>query len=446
MTQQQAGNQKQKQALKKYLIFAVMIVVFLGCLWMIFAPSAKDKEAEKEGVGFNADIPDPKGDGIVGDKKTAYEQEQIRLKQEERMRSLQDYSYMLNDKEETPEERAAREERQLRMAPVPPDYQEDLNNGVIVRSGNTTYTTGRRRATSFESSASAYDDISRTLGNFYEEPETDSEKEELKEEVERLKSMVVEQQSSQMTVEDQLTLLERSYEMAAKYTGGQPAANGSDESSGTLPGKKANVVPVSQVRKDVVSAFSAPMSDLEFVQHFSQPRNMGFNTVVNEKPETDKNTISAVVHGDQVLVDGQSVRLRMTEPMLAGRTMVPRNTILTGLCKIVGERLDIAISSIEYEGKIIAVDLKAYDSDGQPGIYIPGSMEIAAFKEITGNLGSNLGTTINLNQQSAGEQLLTDLGRGAIQGTSQYIGKKAREVKVTLKAGYRLFLLPGETF
>ena len=73
-------------------------------------------------------------------------------------------------------------------------------------------------------------------------------------------------------------------------------------------------------------------------------------------------------------------------------------------------------------------------------------MEIAAFKEITGNLGSNLGTTINLNQQSAGEQLLTDLGRGAIQGTSQYIGKKAREVKVTLKAGYRLFLLPGETF
>ncbi len=69
-------------------------------------------------------------------------------------------------------------------------------------------------------------------------------------------------------------------------------------------------------------------------------------------------------------------------------------------------------------------------------------MEIEAFKEIAGNMGSGLGSTINLNQQSAGEQLLTDMGRGVIQGTSQYISKKARQVKVTLKAGYRLFLLP----
>jgi hypothetical protein len=69
-------------------------------------------------------------------------------------------------------------------------------------------------------------------------------------------------------------------------------------------------------------------------------------------------------------------------------------------------------------------------------------MEIDAAKEIGGNMGQSLGTTINLNQQSAGEQLLTDLGRGAIQSASQLIAKKAKQTRVTLKAGHRLLLKP----
>ena len=37
-------------------------------------------------------------------------------------------------------------------------------------------------------------------------------------------------------------------------------------------------------------------------------------------------------------------------------------------------------------------------------------------------------------------QLASDLGKGLIQGTSQYIAKKMRTVKVHLKAGYRVML------
>ena len=37
-------------------------------------------------------------------------------------------------------------------------------------------------------------------------------------------------------------------------------------------------------------------------------------------------------------------------------------------------------------------------------------------------------------------QLLSELGRGAIQGVSQYISKKMREEKVHLKSGYTLML------
>ena len=62
-------------------------------------------------------------------------------------------------------------------------------------------------------------------------------------------------------------------------------------------------------------------------------------------------------------------------------------------------------------------------------------------KEIAANAGSGLGSSITITDD-AGTQLLSDLGRSVIQGTAQYVGQKMRQVKVTLKAGYRVLLLP----
>ena len=88
---------------------------------------------------------------------------------------------------------------------------------------------------------------------------------------------------------------------------------------------------------------------------------------------------------------------------------------------------------------IIPVELTIYDSDGQEGIFIPSSMEINAAKEIAANMGTSLGTSINITTD-AKAQLLSDLGKGLIQGTSTYISKKIKIVKVHLKAGYKLML------
>ena len=60
-------------------------------------------------------------------------------------------------------------------------------------------------------------------------------------------------------------------------------------------------------------------------------------------------------------------------------------------------------------------------------------MEANAAKEVAANLGQNLGTSISITNQSAGDQLLSELGRGAIQGVSQYISRKMREEKVRTK-------------
>ncbi len=112
--------------------------------------------------------------------------------------------------------------------------------------------------------------------------------------------------------------------------------------------------------------------------------------------------------------------------------------MVVGAAKIQGERLAIEITSLEHDGTVIPVELPVYDTDGQPGIFIPNSMEMNAVREVAANMGGSLGSSINISTD-AGAQA-SDLGKGLIQGTSQYIAKKMRTVKVHLKAGYRVML------
>lgn len=104
-----------------------------------------------------------------------------------------------------------------------------------------------------------------------------------------------------------------------------------------------------------------------------------------------------------------------------------------------GERLEIEITSIESDGSVYEVELQVFDTDGQEGINIPNSMESDALREIGANMGSTVGSSINISTD-AGAQIVSDVGRGLLNGVSQYLTKKVREVKVKLKANYRVML------
>lgn len=425
---QEANKLKRKQDLKKYLVFTLMFAVFAGSLWLIFAPSEKERKEQEQSVGFNTELPDPRNAGIVGDKKTAYEQDMMRRKQEEKMRTLEELSFGTEKPDST-----------VRLSGQDEILSLDAGGtkAEIISSGRTAY----RGGGSFQSSTSAYRDINRTLGNFYEEPKEDPEKEALRKEVEELRSSMMQQQSVQPSYEEQVALLEKSYQLAAKYTSGENGATRETSEKGQeKTNAKADIVPVGQVSVPVVSSLLQPMSDERILVGLSESRNRGFVTPVGNGDTAEKNTIRICVHGDQTVLNGQSVRLRLLEPMRAGNTLLLRNTLVTGTGRIRGDRLGIGIVSLEYGGLIIPVELTVYDSDGQEGIYIPNSAEVSAAKEVAANLGQNLGTSISITNQSAGDQLLSELGKGAIQGVSQYVSKKLREEKVHLKSGYTLML------
>ena len=401
---------QQVQQRRKMIVFPLLFLAFAGCMYLIFAPSGKEDVNMESVGGFNADIPLPAEDGIIADKQKAYEQAMLNRKQQDKIQSLQDFGFTGDDETEEPQ-------AEIDLMP-----EEDVQPQ---RGGGASY------------SANAYRDINRQLSTFYETPAVDEEKEDLKRQVAELTDRLQQQQNATPTTDDQMALLEKSYELAARYMndGGQvaqvPVTGGIE--------RKPDAVTVQAIRETTVSGLQQPMSDADFIRAYSQPRNYGFNTAVGTGYAMGKNTVAACIHQDQTLTDGQAVKLRLLEPMQAGNIVVPKNTLVAGTAKVQGERLDILVSSIEYAGNIIPVELAVFDTDGQKGLSVPSSMEQEAFNEAMANIGSGLGTSISF-ARSAGQQVAMDVTRGLLQGTSGYLAKKFRTVKVKLKAGYKVML------
>lgn len=427
-------TEEQRQRRRKMLVYPLMGLLFIGSMWLIFAPSDKDKTEAQQGVGFNTEMPLPAQSSIIADKRTAYEQAQMEEKQKERRAQMNDLAALFSDKEA--EHDSPTEEFDL-LDPAP-------------QQPARTYGRGSARLP-IRFSAAAYEEINRTLGTFYETPKDDSEKEELRKRIEELEAMMARQaEPSGSTLDDQVALLEKSYELAAKY---MPAGQGgttqhssaadTEEDKKAVRNGKAVAQPVGQVAERIVSALAQPMADSEFITAQTVERNLGFQTAVGTSAVVGCNTIPACVHGNQTVTDGQAVRLRLTEPMQVAGVRIPRNTVVVGAARVQGERLGIDITSLEYRGTIIPIELVVFDSDGQEGIFIPNSMEVSAAKEVVANMGSSLGSSINISTD-AGAQLASDLGKGLIQGASQYIAKKMHTVKVHLKAGYRIMLYQPE--
>ena len=379
----QPKSQVERQKMMKYLV-VMPAAVLCGVVVVWILCSSLDNDDDKVGEAFNTEIPEGENDGI-------------KSKAEE---------YAAAD--------AARERENQQAIAV-------LDTLTATQSTDTV-----EQTSAIEQSAQTYQEVQASLNDFYI-PETSQSADmaELQARIDELEAQnALAQQQTQQP--DQMEMLERSYQLAAQYMGngngsGYQAPQQTEEEKG-----KRNVQPVAQGNRSVVSTLGTSS-------------DRGFNTSVGARQSAPKNTIAAVVAGDQTITNGQGVRLRITEPMWIGNRLIPRNTTIVGAARLQGERLEIEISSVECEGSVYDVELQVYDSDGQEGINIPNSMESDALHEIGANMGSTMGSSINISTNT-GAQIASDVGRGLINGVSQYLTKKMRTVKVHLKAGYRVML------
>ena len=386
------------QHLRQLKFVGVVTVMTLLCgifLWYLFAPKPAPQQAGTD--GYNVTIPEATVKPAETDKRKVYEQEQYEQQRREKLQSLGD---VMDDR-----------------LPV---------------TGEMADATVPAAPTAINESDAAYRRISGEMAAFYTPAPScgNTEVEALKEQVAALQSQL----DAERQQPDPLELAEEQYKLARKYLGGG-AAPGEEAVEPTKQRKDSRLSVMRPVREGEVEA-----STLDPRADFAVERNLGFLTAAGGVAHADTPTVRACVASTQVIRAGSTVQLRLLEAVRIDGVTIPRNTPLYGLATISGMRLQVTVSSVEYGGRIFAVEAVAYDLDGQPGLNVPNSRERTALKEALASVGQTAGTSVNVTR-SAGQQVLSELARGGLQASSQYVAGKLREVKITLKANHQLLLI-----
>lgn len=383
----------ERQRKRKVLLFAAILgCIFLVAMWLIFRPAPV--KPQEGAAGINTSVPDGKAQATVGDKRKAAEQLRSEEQQQRRMMTLGDNSFsLLDDGLKPTEEPAPADDPALRAA--------EANRAM-----------------------------QRQVQGFYAAPQRNAEVEALKEQVAALQSQL----DAERQQPDPLELAEEQYKLARKYLGGGTAV-GEEAVEQAKQRKDSRLSVMRPVREGEVEA-----STLDTRADFTVERNLGFLTAAGGVAHADTPTVRACVASTQVIRAGSTVQLRLLEAVRIDGVTIPRNTPLYSLATISGMRLQVVVSSVEYGGRIFAVEAVAYDMDGQPGLNVPNSRERTALKEALASVGQTAGTSVNVTR-SAGQQVLSELARGGLQASSQYVAGKLREVKITLKANHQLLLI-----
>ena len=402
---------KRKEQLQRTLVFLGLGLLFTLSIWFIFKPSADEQSAAEQGL--NKDVPQASPDELPTSKLKAYElgrDEEAEGRKSQLLGTLADY---FNREGE---------------AKAEPEPSEEVPAAI-----------GR--------SIDKYEETTRELESFYDLPavEDDDVKRELNALRAELGALKEEKAKANGEV-DQLELLEKSYQMAAKYlpSGNTPTSPTPERSTIKPPASELPAAELSPERETVVSSLDQPISDSAFIAEYGyKERNMGFCSVGKKASFIARNTLSVVVDRTTTIRQGDFLRLRLAESARIEGMTLPPNTVLIAQSTIDGNRMKLHVTSVEHAGRILAVKLSAFDLDGQEGLAIPGSEEVSALKEVGAGVGGTIGTSFTF-ASSAKDQLIAEAARGVMQGASQLLQKKLRTVKVTVKSGHQLFLVQAK--
>ncbi|MGI4734802.1 MAG: conjugative transposon protein TraM [Janthinobacterium lividum] len=221
----------------------------------------------------------------------------------------------------------------------------------------------------------------------------------------------------------ELDQLKNQYQQRLMGLNGPAPAPTAAPAAAAVSAKKMTVI--TQVNPSVVSS-------LRPVQ--AAPQANGFHTVGESGPSSSVNAVPAVVHSDQVVENGSTVKLRLLQDVQLEGHLIPRNSFLYGVCGMSGNRLSITATAVQYQGNLLPVSLKAFDLDGGEGLNIPGSIDRDALKQgaAQGVSGADLlSLSPSLGAQAAGIVLQTG---------KALTGRKLKTVKIHLKANYQLLL------
>ena len=227
---------EEKRRRAKYIVYPFLCLLCMGFLLLVFSPSEKEKAEMEKGKGFNVEMPSPEDSEMEGNKVSAYEQEALAKRK--------------NGAGEPSRRCPNCSTRAVRILPVLLQEKQTWNFRRKPEKG--------KAPGSIRSSAEAYRNMNRSLGTVYTRNENQPDADLLRriEDLEKERKPAEEQAEGQ-TLEEKMALLEKSYELAARYNGKEPDASSTANAPNSRKERTA-VRPVKRVQNRMVSSLAQP--------------------------------------------------------------------------------------------------------------------------------------------------------------------------------------------
>ena len=417
---QQVTTPKMIRQRRFMLVLPLLALPFMTIMfWALGGGKVQDADAQAGNKGFNVNLPDAnlKEDKEM-DKMSYYDQASLdSARFQELVRNDPNYmSYMLSDTSELMEENGLPEEdASLNTSLYGKGSYNNSHTDKIYRKLEELDKEMNKPLTA-SGNEEGYEPYSRSTGNGRTTVNSAD--------VDRLEQMM--QMMNQSPEED--PELKQLNVMLENILDMQHPGRVQEKLRKTSEARRGRVFAVATKTKDNrISLLETPASDGGITNGF-------YSLDDGSQGSSVQNAVQAVVHETQTLVNGSTVKLRLTNDVYINGIHIPKDNFLFGTAALNGERLNIKISSIRYKNALFPVELSVYDMDGLDGIYIPGAITRDVSKESADRSLQTIGLSSvdpSWQAQAAG---------AGIEAAKTLFSKKVKVVKITVKAGYQVLL------
>ena len=155
---------------------------------------------------------------------------------------------------------------------------------------------------------------------------------------------------------------------------------------------------------------------------------------IETQPDTPFRAIPAVVDGNQKILQGGVVRIRLTDTVRIKGALLDKSQLLFGSCNITNQRLLLDIKNIRVGHAIIPVNLTVFSLDGLPGIPAPEA-------ELGGAAAGGADNAIQSMQFLSMDQSLgAQAAAGGVNAAKGLFSKKVKKIKVKLQDQFPVLL------
>ncbi len=145
-------------------------------------------------------------------------------------------------------------------------------------------------------------------------------------------------------------------------------------------------------------------------------------------------SMTATIPVAQVLQAGSVVKMVLNNAVTIGGRILLAGSMVYGTAAIENERLLIRVPSVRLRDEILPVELSVYDLDGMEGIYVPGSISRDVLKSTAEQ------SMQSMNVLSLDPSIKTQAAIAGIGAVKYMLSKKVKAVRVSVAAGYQVFL------